>query len=261
MTTTISNRYSCGYYFTLSRKKVFFAKLDCSQPYHVLQMADPLLVQLLSFNFLFQTFAYLRLAQGLSRSVSDFSSFIRKYLYQCIVADQCLQYVDDLGTAAFTFEQFLDNLTAIFESREKTGPKFSPSKCELGPKETTFLGNTISSEGMSPNKTKVSEFSSTPKTPKTLKQIRRFNGFFQYFRSFIPNLGRKLLPFYRLLRSEKEPKLTEEHFESTNQLRKHLEQACNMSLRLPKANAHYVILTDASFFAAGYVLIIEDYLT
>ena len=31
--------------------KKFFAKLDCSQAYHVLQMADPLSVQLLSFNF------------------------------------------------------------------------------------------------------------------------------------------------------------------------------------------------------------------
>ena len=34
-----------------------------------------------------------------------------------------------------------------------------------------------------------------------------------------------------------------------------------MSLRLPKANAQYVILTDASFYAAGYVLMIEDYIT
>ena len=53
--------------------KKYFAKLDCSQAYHVLQMADPLSVQLLSFNFLSRTFAYLRLAQGLSRSVSAFS--------------------------------------------------------------------------------------------------------------------------------------------------------------------------------------------
>ena len=34
-----------------------------------------------------------------------------------------------------------------------------------------------------------------------------------------------------------------------------------MSLRLPKANAQYVILTDASVYAEGYVLMIEDYIT
>ena len=224
-------------------------------------MADPLSVQLLSFNFLSRTFAYLRLGQGLSRSVGAFSSFMRKYLYQCIVADQCFQFVDDLGTAAFTFEQSLDNLTALFASIEKTGLKFSPFNCEFGLKEVTFLGNTISDEDLSPKKTKVSEFLSTLNTPKTLKQIRRLIGFFQYFKSFVPNLCKKLLPFYRLLRSENELKLTDELFESTNQLRKFLEQACNMSLRLSKANEQYVILTDASFYAAGYMLMIEDSLT
>ena len=82
--------------------QVNFAKLDCSQAYHVLQMAIPLSVQLLVLIFS-RTSAYLRLAQGLSRSVSAFTS-MRKYLHPCIVADQCFQYVDDSGTAAATFE-------------------------------------------------------------------------------------------------------------------------------------------------------------
>ena len=240
--------------------KKFFAKLDCSQAYHVLQMADPLSVQLLSFNFLSRTFAYLRLAQGLSRSVSAFSSFMRKYLYPCIVADQCFQYVDDLGTAANTFDEFINNLKAIFVCIEKAGLKFTPSKCEFGLKEMTFLGNTITNEGMQPDKKKVTDFLSTLKVPKTPKQIRRFIGFFQYFRAFIPKLGEKLLPFYKLLRQENETVLTDEHQKQIETLRKDLEQACTLSLRLPKANAQYVILTDASFYAAGYVLMIEDYI-
>ena len=241
--------------------KKFFAKLDCSQAYHVLQMADPLSVQLLSFNFLSRTFAYLRLAQGLSRSVSAFSSFMRKYLYPCIVADQCFQYVDDLGTAANTFDEFINNLKAIFVCIEKAGLKFTTSKCEFGLKEMTFLGNTITNEGMQPDKKKVTDFLSTLKVPKTPKQIRRFIGFFQYFRAFKPKLGEKLLHFYKLLRQENEIVLTDEHHKQIETLRKDLEQACTLSLRLPKANAQYVILTDASFYAAGYVLMIEDYIT
>ena len=114
---------------------------------------------------------------------------------------------------------------------------------------------------MSPNRVKVSEFLSTLKVPKTAKQIRRFIGFFQYFRSFIPKLEEKLLPFYRLLRQENDMILTDEHHQSIEVLRKDLEQACTMSLRLPKPDAQYVILTDASFYAAGYVLMIEDYIT
>ena len=132
--------------------KRFFAKLDCSQTYHVLQMADALSVQLLSFNFLLRTFAYLRLAQGLSRSVSVFSPFMLKYLYACFKADQCFQYVDDLGTAVNTFDEFITNLKAFF-CREKAGLKFTPGKCEFGLKEMTFLGsNTITNEGVQPDK-------------------------------------------------------------------------------------------------------------
>ena len=41
-------------------------KLDCSQAYHCLQMADQQSIELLAFNFASRTFAYRRLSQGLS---------------------------------------------------------------------------------------------------------------------------------------------------------------------------------------------------
>ena len=59
--------------------KSVFCKLDCSQAYHCLQMADQRSVEMLAFNFASRTFAYRRLAQSLSRSVSAFSSFMREY--------------------------------------------------------------------------------------------------------------------------------------------------------------------------------------
>ena len=52
--------------------KQLFCKLDCSQAYHCLQMADQRSVELLAFNFASRTFAYRRLAQGLSRALSAF---------------------------------------------------------------------------------------------------------------------------------------------------------------------------------------------
>ena len=57
--------------------KSHFCKLDCSQAYHCLQMADQRSVEMLEFTFASRTFAYKRLAQGLNRSVSAFLSFVR----------------------------------------------------------------------------------------------------------------------------------------------------------------------------------------
>ena len=45
--------------------KNLFCKLDCSQAYHCLRMADQQSIELLVFNFASRTFAYRRLAQGL----------------------------------------------------------------------------------------------------------------------------------------------------------------------------------------------------
>ena len=80
--------------------KSLFCKLDCSQVYHCLQMADQRSVEMLAFNFASRTFANKRLAQGPSRSVSAFSSFMREYLDPVVEADPCTLYVDDIGIAA-----------------------------------------------------------------------------------------------------------------------------------------------------------------
>ena len=58
--------------------KSLFCKLDCSKAYHCLQMADQRSVEMLAINFARRSFAYKSLAQGLSRSVSAFSSCMRE---------------------------------------------------------------------------------------------------------------------------------------------------------------------------------------
>ena len=95
--------------------KSLFCELDCSQAYHCLQMADQRSVEMLAFNFASQTFAYKRLAQGLSRSVSAFFSFIREYLDPVVKAYQCAQYVDDIGIAANNATDLTRNIGAVFK--------------------------------------------------------------------------------------------------------------------------------------------------
>ena len=58
--------------------KNLFCKFDCSQANHCLQMADHQSIELLAFNFASRTFAYRRLAQRISHSLSAFLSFIRE---------------------------------------------------------------------------------------------------------------------------------------------------------------------------------------
>ena len=107
--------------------KSLFCKLDCSQAYLCLQMADQRSVEMLAFNFASRTFAYKRLAQGLSRSVSPFSSFMRHYLNPVVKADQCAQYVDDIGIAANNAMAFTRNIRAVFKCIRNAGLKLTIS--------------------------------------------------------------------------------------------------------------------------------------
>ena len=69
-------------------------------------MADQQSIELLPINFA-NTFAHQRLAQGVSRSMSAFSRFIRDYLHPVIKADQCAQYINDIDIAANSPQQMI----------------------------------------------------------------------------------------------------------------------------------------------------------
>ena len=97
-------------------------------------MADQQSIELLAFNFASRTFAYRRLAQGISRSLSAFSSFIREYLDPFIKTDQRAQYVDDIGIAPNTPQQLIKNLRAVFQCLRKAGFKLSMAKCQISRK-------------------------------------------------------------------------------------------------------------------------------
>ena len=118
-------------------------------------MADQRSVEMLAFNFASRTFAYKRLAQGPSRSVSAFSSFMREYLDPVVKAEQCAQYVDDIGIAAHNATYLTRNLRAVFKCIRRAGLKLTTEKCHFGVRQVEFLGRTISPEGISPQAWKI----------------------------------------------------------------------------------------------------------
>ena len=125
--------------------KKYFCKLDCSQAYHCIPMADEQSVQHLFFDFGSRTFAFLRLPQGLHRSLSAFKSVVHEYPDPLVKADRC---VDDIGIAAHTPEELITNIELVFQQLDEASPKLSMGKCEFGQRQIEYLGKTISSTGI-----------------------------------------------------------------------------------------------------------------
>ena len=234
--------------------KNLFCKLDCSQANHCLQIADQQSIELLAFNFASRTFAYRRLAQGPSRSLSAFLSFIREYLDPVIKADQCSQYVDDIGRAANTPEQLIKNLQAVFQCLRKAGLKLSMAKCHFGVQEVDFLGRTITTNGVAPQKQKIAKFLERVKFPRSKKALQRYIGFLNYYRNYIPRLAERLTPFFQLLKTtdaKTNIPITPDIMKEFREINEALDRCCQLALRQPLPGKQLVLLTDASFQAAG----------
>ena len=83
---------------------------------------------------------------------------MRDYLDKAIKADQCAQYVDDIGIAAnYSTQHCIFNKT-VFECIRNAGLKLTMAKHHFGVKQVDFLGLTITSEGVSFQTEKVKQF-------------------------------------------------------------------------------------------------------
>ena len=238
--------------------KKLFCKLDCSQAYHCLPMADQRSIEMLAFNFASRTFAYRRLAQGLSRSLSAFSSFMREYLDKVIKADQCAQYVDDIGIAANDVDHLMTNLRATFKCIQEAGLKLTMHKCHFGAKEIDFLGRTITPQGVKPQKQNVQNFLEKTKFPNSKKVLQRYLGFLNSYRNYVPRLSERLAPFYKMLKSDEKVLVSKELVQQFEEINRALDKCCDLALQQPIPNKQIALMTDASFGAAGYAVLIED---
>ena len=221
-------------------------------------MADQRSVEKLAFNSARRTFAYERLAQGLSSSVSAFSSFMREYLDPVVKADQCAQYVDDIGIAANNATDLTRNIQAVFKSIRQACLKLTNENCHFGVRQVEFLGRTISPVGISPQARKFQNFLDKLRFPKSKKALQRYLVFVNYYRNNIPRMAEKLNTFYKLLKTEMPINITSELKQTFDSVNKALSDACEVALKQPIPGKQLVLMTDASFRSAGYALMIED---
>ena len=140
-------------------------------------MADQRSVEMLAFKFACRSFAYGRLAQVLSRSVSAFSSVMREYFDPVVKTDQCAQYVDDIRITANNAMDLSRNIRALFKCIRQAGLKLKRAKCHFGVRQVEFLGRTISPEGISAQARKIQNFLDKLRFPKSNKALQRYLGF------------------------------------------------------------------------------------
>ena len=138
---------------------------------------------MLAFKFAGRIFAYERLAQGLSRSVSALSSFMREYFDPVVKADQCAQFEDDIGIAANNDTDLTWNIRAVFQCIRPASLKFTIEKCHFGVRHVEFLGRAFSSQWVSPQTYKTQNFMKKLSIVKSEKALQRYLEIVNYHRN------------------------------------------------------------------------------
>ena len=174
--------------------KLLFCQLHCSLAHRCLQTADQRSVEMLAFNFASRAFAYRKLAQGLSIPVSAFSCFMREYLGPVVKADQCAQYVDDIGIAANNATELTRNIRAVFQRICPARLKLTIEKCRFGVTQLELPGRTISPEEISPQTREFRKILENLRFPKWKKPLQRCLGVVNQYRIYIPRMAGKLTP-------------------------------------------------------------------
>ena len=135
------------------------------------------------------------------------------------------------------------------------------AKYHFGVQEADFLGRTITNKGVAPQKQKITKFLKKVKFPRSKKALQRYIGFLNYYRNYILRLAERLTPFLQLLRTtdaKAKIPIIPDIMKELREINETLDRCCQLALRQPLPGKQLVLMTDASFQAAGYAVLIED---
>ena len=182
------------------------------------------------------------------RSMNEITKHIREFTET---------FIDDMVVFSSTMADHVVHLRRFFEVIRDAGLTLNFKKSNFAMKEITFLGHTIGSGKIEPDRSKLEALDEI-KPPTTKKEVRKMIGFFSYFRSFLPNLAENLLSITELTKKTSPIKVV---WTTTNQnaLDKVIRQLQQFtSLNTIDYRREFGLLVDASERAIGCCLIQWD---
>ena len=124
-----------------------------------------------------------------------------------------------------------------------------------------FLWTNDNNQGIAPQKQKITKFLEKFQFPRSKKAFQRYIGFLNYYRNYIPRLAERLTRFFQLLKTtdtKAKIPITPDIMKEFREVNDALDRCCQLALRQPLPGKQLVLMTDATFQAAGYALLIED---
>jgi hypothetical protein len=155
-------------------------------------------------------------------------------------------YIDDLLILLDTHERHLQILEQVLEWMQQNHLKINLEKCIFGKKEVSYLGFTLTPEGIKPGKNKLKAIQ-TAKAPADIKIIRSFVGLCNLFWTHIKDFAVISASLFKLTRKDSRYKggpLTEAAMDAFIDLRKQI--ISELLMAFPRIDRQYALITYAA---------------
>jgi len=226
-----------------------FTRLDLRSAYNLVRVKEGN-EYLTAFRTPLGHYEYLVMPFGLRNAPSVFQRFIQDILDQVI--GTCVQvYLDDIIIYSKNINEHVNHVKLVLSLLIKNGLYAKLEKCEFHVKETTFLGFTISVNGLTMDRDKVKSVLEWP-TPKNIRDLQSFLGLCNFYRKFIKNFANDMEPLRKLLKKNNQFLWDAEAENAFNKLKNAFKT--NEILIFPDPDKEFIVETDASDFAIGCVL-------
>ena len=249
---TVRNRYPLPLpeelFDRLGNAKVF-SKIDLRSGYWQMPV-KPEDVHKTAFKTRWGLYEFLVMPFGVTNAPAQFMNMMNDLLGDYL-DDFVLVFLDDVLVYSADTEQHAKHLRKILGKLREQHLYAKASKCEMLKTSVEFLGQQISSGGMTPTEAKLKAVKDWT-VPKDVRDVRSFLGFANYYRRFVKDFAAIADPLTTLTKKDVPWQWGPYQRKAFQQLK---EALCTAPVLLfPDPKLPYTVVTNASGTAAGGVL-------
>ena len=227
----------------------FFTKYDITNAYNRLRIKEGDEWKT-AFRTKYGHFEYLVMPFGLTNAPASFQRFIftvlEEYLDVFVIA-----YLDDILVFSKTEAEHIEHNKKVLQKLREAKVTLKLKKCEFHVQETSFLGYTISPDGLGMEDDKVKAILDWP-TPTCVKDVQSYLGLANYYRKLVPQFSKYASGLYRFTKKGipfKWDDEAERAFQGLKDL--YRQQSGKAIIAIFNYDAPIIMETDASDFALG----------
>lgn len=229
------------------RGATWFSTIDLSAAYHQVVLS-PESKKLTAFITPFGRYQFKRMPFGLASAAGVFQQLMFKLFGEMY---SVYFFQDDILVAAHSKLEHDEILKGVLNVLQTAGLSVELGKCKFAQRSVSYLGHTISEEGVKPKPALINAITESP-PPSNKEEVRSFLGMAEYCAKYIHNFASKVYNIRALLKKNVRFVWSMECEREFNSIKDELQNVIALGNFDP--NLSCILTTDASDKGLGAVL-------